>query len=80
MFNVDSFGINIILNNYLGAGLWVGVGSALLPMALSPSLPKTFVVTLVFQASNGDWVLLLDVWNALELPPKRPATESNLLN
>ena len=78
--NFNDFDINIILDNYLGAGLWVGVGSALLPMALSPSLPNIFVVTLVFQALNGDWVLLLDVWNALELPPKSPATESNLLN
>ena len=68
---------------YLDAALCVGVGSALLPMALSPSLPKIlFDVALEFHALefHVSWVLLPDELNAVELPPKRPATESNLLN
>ena len=72
----------VLINHiYLDAALCVGVGSALLPMALSPSLPKIlFDITLESQAFIVNWVLLPDELNAVELPPKRPATESNLLN
>ena len=62
-------------------GICVGVGSALLPMALSPSLPNIFLfVLLEVQAFANicDW--LLEPVKGLVSPPKRPATELNLAN
>ena len=72
---------NIIVS-HLGAGLCVGVGPALLPMALSPSLPNILLLAtkLELHAFGGIWGLLVGADITLEEPPKSPATVSNLLN